>query len=709
MVGSDKSLLAFGSASCPHLARFRDFCGVLSDTYGIILAPPEIHGTGLGVLSSLKSFCSGLIERRNHPWAVPLRRLGIRSRMSVAHSLFLFRKTLPSPSPDLNQFMDQISTPAPDADPEFLDFCTKKVEEIFRVGWDCNLYPNAALNSTVSVSSCAERSRMFGGCRSWVLDSQMPNISCREDFVESVLTVKEYQRPRPSKLTAIDTGGKWRKITVPSGNQSLLKPLHQSIYNHLSRFPWLLRGDAKASCFKDFNGEKGEIFVSGDYESATDFLNSHVSKHVLSKILQQCRSVPIGIQQMAMDSLSLSVILKNEGSPERIVEQVSGQMMGYLLSFPLLCLINFLTFKYAVPRKVPLRINGDDIVFRCTPEEKTKWFALVGASGLKLSVGKTMVSSRFFTLNSALFVSTNRGCSALPFIRSSALFPKSKDPEAVLGLRGRFNSFCPNYSGDRRSLLRVHWLKLNRSVIDVSRRSVTRGLGLCVSFAELVSSGQWAREAWYLSLEKEDPLPAPIGPYSCRPTGYKYICVPHITKEIRSAGEGVAAAFVDAAWNRPNNDIVNDWFAEMRNGTFDWGYWAESRSKNARKRARLLGLSVANARRFLRPSRKLYSSSSFKSIKHGVWVPENFRQNLSMESGSNRFEVPMAPRARSCSVYVNEELCQEVDERLLGVCLVELPRTDFAPIRRDFRVSSKGCHVRVYPGGRVGVAPPAVY
>jgi hypothetical protein len=632
MAGIDKSLNAFGSASCPHLLRFREFCGILSSLYGVGLDVPELHGDGLDRLSSLKKHCSGLIERRKHPWRVPLKQLGIRSRMSIAHSLFLFRKTLPAPSPDLHKFLDTISTPSPEPDQHFLDFCSREISKIFPVGWDRSSYPNRCLSTSVSTSSCRENGRMFGGCRSWVLDNKMPDISDRDEFVTACLSLSRYQRPKPSRLVAVDTGGKWRKITVPSGNMSLLRPLHQSIYDQLSKQPWLLRGKETAKAFSEFSQKAGERFHSGDYESATDFLNNLVSKHVLSSILQRCRSVPHGISMMAMDSLSLPVELREDENTKRVVDQKAGQMMGYLLSFPLLCLINYLTFRYAIPRDVPVKINGDDIVFRSTPEEYQKWVEMVGKSGLVLSLGKTMVDRRFFTLNSTLFEGRNDGPRMLPFIRSTALFPKCKDPEAVMGLSGRYKSFCPGFSGVKRSQLRVSWLKLNRSLIDTTRRSVSRGLGMCVTFPELVESGLWAREAWHLSLEKETVIPPPFSEWSCRPIGYKYLRVERITKEMKSAGEGLSAAWVEAAWQPPKKCSVNDWFAEMKSNTYECGHWFESRTKGALRRARLLGLSVRNANRFLRPARSLFRDSFFKSIKRSVWVEESFNAGMSFVS-----------------------------------------------------------------------------
>jgi len=518
-------------------------------------------------------------------------------------------------------------------DDGFIDFCERKVKELFPLGWDKYMYPNACISTSVSTSSCRENGRMFGGCRSWVLDGKMPDISDREGFVESCLVRTKYNRPKPSKLCSVFTGGKWRKITVPTGEQSLLRPLHNSIYNHLSKTDWLLRGKENPARFKKFHRVAGEIFVSGDYESATDFLNTNVSKTVLSQILLRCRVVPNGIRRMAMDSLSLPVSLKIDDETTRVVDQTSGQMMGYLLSFPLLCIINYITFKYAVARDVPVKINGDDIVFRGTPQELEAWKRVVGKSGLVLSVGKTLIDKQFFTLNSCLFYGESSRVRAVPFIRSTALFPKDKDPESVMGLSGRFRAFCPGYSGENRVLLRTEFLRINRHLIDVTRRSVSRGLGLPVTFPMIVNSGLWIREAWYLSMQVEKSIPAPFSSWSNPPPGYKFIRVAEKTKEILEAEEGVGPAFVEAAW-MPMKGGYNDWFDELRMGSYDYGHWFHTRSHDLRKRSRLLGLSPRNTQRFLKPKRNLFVDDSFKQIRYPVWVKEEFVPSLTLNCSS---------------------------------------------------------------------------
>jgi hypothetical protein len=253
----------------------------------------------------------------------------------------------------------------------------------------------------------------------------------------------------------------------------------------------LLRGDAEPRRFEEFVRREDEFFCSGDYESATDNLNSHVQKFILRKVLEQCEHVPVGIIELAMNTLSME--LKHG---VRIVSQTRGQLMGNLLSFPLLCLVNFLAFKYVIRRRVPLRVNGDDIVFRASQVEIEKWFKEVGRAGLTLSSGKTLVEKRFFSLNSTFFEAKTRCVRRVPVIRSKSLFGQVE--EGVMSLRDRFRSFAEGYSRLHREELNKDFLRLNRKFVLASRRSVRNGLQIKVSDECLESVSLLRRETAYL-------------------------------------------------------------------------------------------------------------------------------------------------------------------------------------------------------------------
>jgi len=90
--------------------------------------------------------------------------------------------------------------------------------------------------------------------------------------------------------------------------------------------------------------------------------------------------------------------------------------MGCILSFFILCIINFATVVVAfeekkgrqltVPelRALPVRINGDDIAFRACPSVIARWKTLAKAVGLKPSLGKNFVSQEFIMINSEMYL-----------------------------------------------------------------------------------------------------------------------------------------------------------------------------------------------------------------------------------------------------------------------------------------------------------------
>ena len=111
--------------------------------------------------------------------------------------------------------------------------------------------------------------------------------------------------------------------------------------------------------------------------------------------------------------------------------QTNGQLMGNILSFPLLCIANYCAYHIAIERyklsqienyagpdenlpsrnlrvkrvmaEYPVRINGDDILFRSTGEQYDEWKNAVKSIGFNLSLGKNFAHPYFCQINSQLF------------------------------------------------------------------------------------------------------------------------------------------------------------------------------------------------------------------------------------------------------------------------------------------------------------------
>lgn len=501
MAGRQKKVPSENLALCAAQRDLRNLSEKLGDIYDVSLPVPDFPS-----LASMKEFCTGLLppfERpisgglgsTRHDWTRPMSGLSSRQRLSISGSLFLFRKVLPSDPPSLDSYMDRMSIESPPPDPGFLRFCSKELAKIFPVGWDRG-WRGCVAGTTLRPSSCLESSRKRGG-----------NLGClereewisREGFCKELLDRYSPFKPNVNRvrLALAPCEGKTRIVSVNSVDMTVLDPYHRLVYDRVSSFDWCLRGEASARCFRDFTTRDGEVFVSGDYESATDNLNIHVARHIMSVINRSCFRVPLFVRDAASQLLDCTAFSGN-----RSVQIRRGQLMGNSMSFPLLCLQNYLAFRWFVGPEAPVRINGDDIVFRACPELYARWRDGVSSCGLTLSVGKTLVRRRQFSLNSTFFEAGTRYVRLAPVIRSTAFFKKMERPSALVGRVATLRGFPPPI----RSRLVAWMLSRFSGFIWRSQRSLRRGWGMRVSTRALAMARLLERESFYLSLDKfHDP------------------------------------------------------------------------------------------------------------------------------------------------------------------------------------------------------------
>jgi hypothetical protein len=476
--------------------ELRSLGGVLGRIFSVRLDDSTIEAST--TLKNGKEFCVGLLENPvTHPWGKEVSKLHPKDQASVAGSLFLARKVLPCP-PDDSQWKrhaELMSKPGVVLTREYRLHLEKVLSKLFPRGWDARHYAKRVFSHTPTSSSCLEYSRKKGGVQRFLAEAG-------PSWFQDACLAGGDPSPHVVRYSIVRTGGKDRGVTVASGRHQLLAPLHRAIYDHISEQPWLLRGGARGKKFKSFQTKEGEVFVSGDYESATDNLSTEVTEFILSFILGRSCSVPEGIKAQAM--LSLRAQIQYPGG--RVVKQARGQLMGNFLSFPLLCLQNYLAFTYFVPREgVPVRINGDDIVFRCTPAEFDVWAEGVSTTGLTLSRGKTMVDRRTFSLNSSFFFAGGARVHEVPVIRL-------KPVEDTIPSPGDMAQFTRGWKGLAHSLVGGLWLRRHAAMIKATGRSVL-GLGIRATNAQIHHSGLSAREAWYRGpsrsavVDPESPVP----------------------------------------------------------------------------------------------------------------------------------------------------------------------------------------------------------
>lgn len=512
---------------------------------------------------NVKQFCGELLDRcvPNH-WKTTIRQhhVAFAERASIASSLFSVRKLVTSAKPNPLDYVYKMTRPQERPPMDFLLFCAVECRKIFQSGWDRGYWDQ--VNGFTPPNKSNVRTKENGTYRAQAVVDDSSRGRFRRWAGGTVVTPLD----RGVRAKAVLTGGKWRVITLSDPAVTHLLPLHRTIYNRLSKEKWLLRGEAQPSEFQEFLRVDGERIVSGDYEGATDNLNIHVSEHVLRCLLSTATHIPTRVREEAMSSLRMQFLFEDDS----YLEQSRGQLMGNPLSFPLLCLINFLSFKYAVRREVPVKINGDDIVFRASQDEIDRWFSFVSCSGLIVSPGKTMVNSRLFSLNSSYFLASVTGVTRVQHLRASALFKKCED---MTSLTGRVAQIRRDLTvGETRNMAMRILLRKNFQVIYPSQGSFSRRYSCPLPGAVLRSLRILERESFYSNLIEE---PLALKPY-CK---VRQDTIPKTWTKERVLFSGdrkiedreVGETFVSAAWTSPLiSETKDEYWRRVKDGSFPY-------------------------------------------------------------------------------------------------------------------------------------------
>jgi len=211
--------------------------------------------------------------------------------------------------------------------------------------------------------------------------------------------------PLPVRVQPIVEPLKVRTITAGIGDTFCLKPLQRAMWHALGLEPQfcLTHGtnNLEPAIERIYeNSSPEDSWISGDYSAATDSFAISASKALLEGILESIDHEPT--KRWAMKEISPHLLVYPKGSGLTPILQESGQLMGSLLSFPLLCLLNDCTAKFVGLHPDQYLINGDDILMRTNAEVYPKWKEKVQEFGLLLSAGKNYIHKDFGTVNSQL-------------------------------------------------------------------------------------------------------------------------------------------------------------------------------------------------------------------------------------------------------------------------------------------------------------------
>uniref|UniRef100_A0AAU8EG92 RNA-dependent RNA polymerase n=1 Tax=Amanita vidua narlivirus 1 TaxID=3231081 RepID=A0AAU8EG92_9VIRU len=381
-----------------------------------------------------------------------------RRAISLAMSILQLKRYMPALPESLKlearQGLKKRLTSAAKSPRTLVDQVARTANELFPPGWDKDI---PIPKYVVSKASCAEYSRSQGGSQAFVFSEERPGTKCHTNQLLGIHehldtwiasgaeeydlpahpnapSVAEYEdlaiRNMPDVFKAVveivEDPLKARVITKNTWVCTILKPLQKLIHGHLR----------KHECFKligqtideeimnqllRFDGSK---WVSGDYSAATDNFHSDVTEASIEVILGNMRgklSRRPEIMMIAKKSLTGLTIIDTVLGVSYIMAR--GQLMGSLLSFPILCLVNFAIWRHSTEQAYGtacngmglggefdhVLINGDDIGFSATPHHYKVWKDLVPQVGLEPSMGKNYFSDEFITLNTRVYRENDEG------------------------------------------------------------------------------------------------------------------------------------------------------------------------------------------------------------------------------------------------------------------------------------------------------------
>jgi len=176
-----------------------------------------------------------------------------------------------------------------------------------------------------------------------------------DSYWQRLLRVAAAERPDVEPV-GLAEALKVRVITKgPPAMQTVMRPLQRYLFACLSR----LRVFKSLSCGGDLDPvfltqvfgslRAGQKFLSGDFEAATDNLKPWVSETLWSEL-----SAVLGLAPMECQ-IGKTLLTGHffSGKP-----QINGQLMGSILSFPILCLANLTLCRVAIEADLSIDIHG---------------------------------------------------------------------------------------------------------------------------------------------------------------------------------------------------------------------------------------------------------------------------------------------------------------------------------------------------------------
>jgi len=254
-------------------------------------------------------------------------------------------------------------------------------------------YKVPSLRMGLTTKSCYEGHVMSDALKSeYGLPTLKPYRTLRELAIHNIAAKWDYKLWEPHGTSVqLDEPMKIRTITKMAHTQMKYKEVQKTLLHYIQKKSpeFILTKEHNIwDHIKYLTKEpKDWYYCSGDYKAATDNLKRRVITAVVS--------------QIPMDdeiSRQFGTVLIDD------FITTNGQLMGSILSFPILCVINKLVYE-CVQDMLPNqsskpKINGDDILFKGTLEFIKLWYKYTEEAGFIPSKGKSLVDKNNFTINS---------------------------------------------------------------------------------------------------------------------------------------------------------------------------------------------------------------------------------------------------------------------------------------------------------------------
>jgi len=304
--------------------------------------------------------------------------------------------------------------------------------------------------------------KSFDGLTNKYHESYMIGTEIQDELNSTFKTVLHRVRRHAMKekmLTSLVPLAEPLKVRViskgPPLRYFLLKPLQKFLHGILRKHPvFHLIGSPVTSDYLEKQLLPEGDFLSVDYKSATDLLDPGLSRFCVERLVR-ILAIPSPLSEYFLEALIGHEIqcpmyqnkadffaqkcrreclshLRNFVRKDRNFRwlhqelsvplppfskrQVWGQLMGSIVSFPILCIINAsllktcydmsnaqMPYRHSSIDDCPFGVNGDDGVIRCNKSFPSIWFKATFLCGFEPSVGKTYLDPYTLNINSTSF------------------------------------------------------------------------------------------------------------------------------------------------------------------------------------------------------------------------------------------------------------------------------------------------------------------